>query len=562
MTAPAGVFAATDEERSTLRFATARRPFAPVVVGGILLAPAPILIILPVLIDLYSRRGTSIVGPEATTRSEGEFQMARKLSCAALLIALSGCMVGQDFHRPAPPSVAGYLPRALPGQTAATTGLAGEAQTFRSGADVPGRWWTLYNSPALDALVEQALKANPDLASAQAALRAAREAYYAQKGALWPTVGASYNFTRQKTSDTLAPVLNSNQDLYSLHTAQVTVDYTPDVFGGIRRQTESVLAQARSQRFQTEATYLTLTTNVVAAAIQDASLREQIKATHDSIAETREALAVMRRQLALGEIARGDVALQETAAAQAELTLPPLEKALAQEDDMLADLTGRFPNESGPRALDLEALALPRDLPVSLPSTLVEQRPDVRAAEANLNAASAQVGVAIANRLPNITLEANAGGQATDISQLFSNGNDLWSLAGTVAQPIFDGRMLLHKQREARATFDQAKAQYHSTVLSAFQNVADSLQALLADARQLGAAETADETAAESIAIAKKQLALGEVSGLVLLTAEQAYQQARMARAQAAAGRLADTAALFQSLGGGWWNRTETADIK
>jgi NodT family efflux transporter outer membrane factor (OMF) lipoprotein len=488
--------------------------------------------------------------------------MARKLLCVALPLAFSGCMVGPDFHRPPAPSVAGYVAGGLPDRTAAAAGSAGDAQAFRLGADVPGQWWTLYNSPALNAIVEQALKANPDLASAQAALRAAREAYYAQKGALWPTLGAAYNVTRQKTSNTLAPVLNSNQEIYSLHTAQVTVDYTPDVFGGVRRQTESVRAQAQAQRFQTEAAYLTLTTNVVAAAIQEASLREQLEATRDSVAETREVLAVMRRQQTLGEIARADVALQETAAAQAELALPPLEKQLAQEQDLLAELTGRYPSEPGMPALDLAALSLPRDLPVSLPSKLVEQRPDVRAAEASLNAASAQVGVAIANRLPNITLEAIAGGQSSNIGQLFSNGNDLWSLAGAVAQPIFDGGMLLHKQREARANFDQAQAQYHSTVLSAFQNVADSLQALLADARQLQAAETADTTATESIAIARKQLALGQVSGLVLLTAEQAWQQARIARAQAAAARLADTAALFQSLGGGWWNRTETADVR
>jgi len=488
--------------------------------------------------------------------------MARRLVSLALLAALAGCTVGPDFHRPAAPTVTGYVPGTLPGQTAATTGLAGDAQAFQVGADVPGQWWTLYNSPALNALVEQALKANPDLESAQAALRSAREAYYAQKAAFWPTVGASYSASRQKTSDTLAPVLNSNQDLYTLHTAQVTVDYTPDVFGGVRRQTQSVRAQAQSQRFQTEATYLTLTTNVVAAAIQEASLREQISATRESVAETRQALSVMRRQLALGEIARADVAAQETATAQAELALPPLEKQLAQQDDLLADLTGRFPSETDIQAIDLETLALPRDLPVSLPSKLVEQRPDVRAAEANLNAASAQIGVAIANRLPNITLEANAGGQAQNIGQLFSNGNDFWALSGSVAQSIFDGGALLHKQREAQANFDQAKAQYHSTVLSAFQNVADSLQALLADARQLGAAQTADQTAAESMAIVRKQLALGQVSGLVLINAEQAYQQARIARAQAAAARLADTAALFQSLGGGWWNRTETAEIK
>jgi NodT family efflux transporter outer membrane factor (OMF) lipoprotein len=410
--------------------------------------------------------------------------------------------------------------------------------------------------------VDRALAANPDLAAAQAALRAAREAYYAQKAAIWPTIGASYNYTRQKTSDTLAPALNSNQDLYSLHTAQVSVDYMPDVFGGIRRQTESTRAQAQSQRFQTEATFLTLTTNVVAAAIQEASLREQIQATRDDVAETREVLAVMRRQFALGEIARADVAAQETAEAQAELSLPPLEKQLGQADDLLADRTGRYPSEAGAPALDLRSMSLPSELPVSLPSRLVEQRPDIRAAEANLNAASAQIGVAIANRLPNVTLQANAGGQATNIGQLFANGNDFWTLGGTVAQTLFDGGALLHKQREARADFEQAQAQYHSTVLSAFQNVADSLQALVADARQLQAAEAADRAATESVVIARRQLALGQVSGLVVLNAEQAYQQARISRVQAAAARLADTAALFQSLGGGWWNRTETADVK
>ena len=488
--------------------------------------------------------------------------MARTLAAAALTLAVSGCALGPNFERPAPPAVSGYMSGPAPVATAATSGPAGEAQRFAAGADVPGQWWTLYDSPALDALVERALKANPDLASAQAALRAAREAYYAQRGAFWPSVGASYNITRQQANATLAPPLTSNNDLYTLQTAQVSVTYTPDVFGGIRRQTESVRAQAQSQRFQTEATYLTLTTNVVVAAIQEAAIREQLDATRENIAEGHEVLDVMRRQLALGEIARADVAAQETAVAQAEQAAPPLEKQLAQQQDMIADLTGRFPSEPGAERLDLKTLALPRDLPVSLPSKLVEQRPDVRAAEASLNVASALVGVAIADRLPSFTLAANAGGAATNIGQLFSNGNTFWSLAGTVAQPIFEGGALLHKQRGAEAAFDQAKARYQSTVLSAFQNVADSLQALLADARLLQSADSADTTAAESVGIAKKQLALGQVSGLVVLNAEQAHQQARIARIQAAAARYADTAALFQALGGGWWNRAETADIR
>ncbi len=339
------------------------------------------------------------------------------------------------------------------------------------------------------------------------------------------------------------------------------MSYTPDVFGAVRRQTQSVKAQARAQRFQTEAAYLTLTSNVVVAAVQEASLRDQLAATRSSIAEGQALLDLMRRQFALGEIARSDVAAQETVVSQASQPLPPLEKQLAQQQDLIADLTGRFPSEPILDRLDLSTLTLPRDLPVSLPSKLVEQRPDVRAAEANLNSASAQIGVAIANRLPNITLAANVGGESTSLLQLFSNGNTFWTLAETVAQPIFEGGALLHKDRGARAAFDQAKAQYRSAVLSAFQNVADSLQALEADARLLRAADAADRTASESVAIARTQALLGQVNSLVVLNAEVAHDQARIARIQAQAARYADTAALFQSLGGGWWNRDETDDV-
>jgi NodT family efflux transporter outer membrane factor (OMF) lipoprotein len=475
-------------------------------------------------------------------------------------LALGGCAVGPNFQTPAPPSVSRYTREPLAPTTAAAEVPGGAAQQFVQGRDVPGQWWTLYQSPALNALVERALKANPDLEAAQAALRVAREAYYAQRAVLLPSVDASYNLQRQQANATLAPPLTSNNDLFTLSTAQVSVAYTPDVFGGLRRQTESVRAQADAQRFQTEATYLTLTTNVVNAAIQAAMLRDQVSATQAIIKSDSDVLEIMRRQFALGEIGRGDVVGQEAVLAQAQQTLPPLEKQLVQAEDLIADLTGRFPSQAEADDVRLASLTLPADLPLSLPSKLVAQRPDIRAAAANLHAASAQVGVAIANRLPNITLSANAGGASTNIGQMFANGNVFWAVSGTATQTIFDAGALKHRQRGAEAAYDQAKAQYRGTVLSAFQNVADTLQALQSDAATLKAAAVSQRSAAESLTIARQQLALGQVSAIVVLNAEQTYQQTLVARIQSQASRYADTAALLQALGGGWWNRTETTD--
>ena len=459
-------------------------------------------------------------------------------------LALGGCAVGPNFHTPAPPTVSGYLAQPL----SADSGWA-------MGGDVPADWWTVYQSPALNALVEQALKANPDLEAARAALKAAEETYLAQRGAFLPEVDASYNLTRQQASATPAPPLTSNNNLFTLRTAQLSVGYTLDVFGGVRRQTEQVKAQTEQQRFETEAAYLTLTTNVVVTAIQEASLRDQVAATRDAIQSDRHILEIMRDQLVLGQIAGADVAAQAALVAQAEQTLPPLEKQLAQTRDLLADLTVRFPSDAPWEGLDLATLKSPDSLPLSLPSKLVEQRPDVRAAEANLHAASAGLGVAIANRLPNITLSAGAGGAATQFARMFDDANGFWSVAGDVTQPIFQGGALYHRQKAAQAQLDQARAQYRSAVLSAFQNVADVLQGLGADNRALTAAAAGQASAADSLAIAKRQLALGQVSGITVLNAELAYQTANAALIQAQAGRLSDTAALFQALGGGWWNR-------
>jgi len=300
---------------------------------------------------------------------------------------------------------------------------------------------------------------------------------------------------------------------------------------------------------------VTLTSNVVAAAVQQASLRAQIVATQDIIAISTKSLALVRRQFELGAVAGLDVAAQEAALAQVRQTLPPLQKQLEQNRDLLTALAGDFPSEDSFEQFELSAIRLPEELPVSLPSKLVQQRPDVRAAEEQLHSASALIGAAIANRLPQFTISAAYGGVATDFTKTFASGNPYWLVAGNVAQTLFAGGTLLHRQRAAEAAFEQAAAQYRSTVLTAFQNVADTLYALQSDAESLKAAVAAERAAKMTLDITLKQQQLGAVSYLALLSAQQAYQQTLIARVQAQANRYADTAALFQALGGGWWNR-------
>ena len=484
------------------------------------------------------------------------------MRCARAVIALlllAGCAVGPDFARPAAPAVERYTPGPLPGQTVAAPGLGGAAQRLVGGRDIPGEWWTLFRSEALNALIAQALQASPTLASAEAALRQAHELTLAGEGAFFPTVQANFGASRNKTAASLSPTPANDSLYFSLYNAQLGVSYVPDVFGGTRRQVEALAAQEEAQRFELEAAYLTLSANLVAAVVTEAALRGQVAATGEIVRIARDSLGILRRQQALGQVAGGDVAAQEAALAQAEATLPPLQKQLGQQRHLLAVLVGRYPGEAPAAQFDLSGLHLPQDVPVGLPSRLVEQRPDIRAAEAQLHAASAAIGVAVANRLPQITLTGNPGVTATTLGQLVTPGAAFWTLAGAVAQTVFDAGTLLHKQRAAEAVFDQAAAQYKEVVLTAFQNVADALHALQDDAAALKAAAASEVAAKASLDIARRQLQLGAVHYLALLSAENAYQTALGARVQAEAARLADTAALFQALGGGWWNRNHVA---
>ncbi len=411
--------------------------------------------------------------------------MARPRRFSPVTLALlAGCAVGPDFERPAAPDVEGYTAGQLPAETASAEVTGGAEQRFVQGLDIPGQWWTLFHSEALNALIEEALKNNPTLPAAEAALREAWENVYAEQGAFFPTVAASFSPSRNKTATgALSAASASGNPFFSLYTGQVTVSYMPDVFGGTRRQVESLAATAEFQRFQLEAAYLTLTSNVVTAAIQEASLRGQIAATEEIIRIETASLDILRKQLALGQVAGADVAAVEATLAQAQATLPPLQKQLALERNMLTALLGRFPSQEPAEKFELASLKLPQELPVSLPSQLVEGRPDVRSAEAQMHSASAAIGVAVAAMLPQFTLTANAGTASNEISRFITTpGTAFWTVAGNVAQTVFDAGNLLHKKRAADAAFDEAAEMYRGTVIAAFQNVADSLHAILSDA--------------------------------------------------------------------------------
>jgi len=485
---------------------------------------------------------------------------ASYLTLAAALLA--GCAVGPNFEKPAAPEVSGYTPSPPAATSGAANVSGGEPQRFLSGEDIPGEWWTLFHSQPLNDLIERSLKANPDIKAAQAALAVARENVLAQKGAYYPSVAGGFSASRQKTSSELAPIPNSNALYFSLYTPQVSVSYMPDVFGLNRRTVESLEAQAEQARFALAATHITLSANVAAAAIQEASLRAQVAATRELITINTDMLEILRKQFAKGYADRLDVAAQESQLAQLAATLPPLVKQLAQQRDLLAALSGSFPSQPPAEEFELSSLQLPQELPLSLPSRLVEQRPDVRQAEENLHAASAQIGIAVANRLPSITLTADAGIMALEGSQLFTESAGFWTLAGAVTQPIFQGGTLLHKERAARAAYIQASEQYRSAVLTAFQNVADTLNALEQDANALKAAAAAKEAAGVTLDLARRQWKSGYTGYLSLLNAEQVYQQALISLVQAQANRYADTAALFQALGGGWWNRADLTESR
>ena len=454
------------------------------------------------------------------------------LTALVLVAGLSDCAVGPNFKRPTPPPAPGYGSASPAGETASSPGTGGTTQRFVAAMDIPAQWWTVFQSPKLDGLVEQALKANPDVTAAKAALRQAHELYLAQRTTFWPTAQGSFDGQRAKnaigtiSNPTSLPQANP---YYNLYTAQLSVSYMPDIFGATRRAVEAAKAQDDSTRFQLEATYLTLSSNVVVTAITEASLRGQLASTQRLLELQHQLTEKVKQQQTLGTASTLDLLTQQALEAQTAASLPPLQKQLGQTRDGLTALLGRLPSEEPAETFQLDDLTLPGDLPVTLPSKLVEQRPDVRQAEENLHFASAEAGVAIADMLPQFAITGTWGSTALSAGDLFKTGTGFWDIGASLTQTLFDAGALLHKHRAADAALDQAGAQYRAAVILACQNVADTLRALQADADALKANAAAEHAAKASFDLARKQRDLGTISLVAVLNAETIDLQAELA---------------------------------
>jgi NodT family efflux transporter outer membrane factor (OMF) lipoprotein len=463
---------------------------------------------------------------------------------------LSGCAVGPDFQSPAAPGTQSYTRETLP---ASTETASGTAQTFAAADQAIPMWWKQFKSDALDRLVDQALQQSPTLAQARAKLIEARENYNAQAGTtLYPSVDAKVSGSRQQVDLAAFGIPHvANPGPFSLFNASVSVSYTFDIFGGNRRALEAMMAQVDYERFELEAAWLSIAGNVVATAIKRASLQEQIALTRRLADEEAQQLAIVEARFNAGGVSRLDVHTQRTLLAQTRASLPPLATQRAAADHQLATLLGVPPSEGDFDALTLESLHLPDSVPLTLPSTLARERPDIRASEALLHQASANVGVATANLYPQFSLSAGIGSERTNIQDVV-NGLNIWNIGLNLAQPIFHGGELRAKKRSAQAAYDAALGGYQQTVLQALQQVADTLTALQNDARELQAREDAAREAQASVDIAHAQYAAGGVSQFGLLDSQRQALQTSLDRTRAQADRFTDTAALFQSLGGGW----------
>ncbi|HEY2862484.1 MAG TPA: efflux transporter outer membrane subunit [Casimicrobiaceae bacterium] len=485
----------------------------------------------------------------------------RAIFLGVVSATLAGCVVGPNFRQPDPPVAGRYTENELPAQTASAPGAGGASQRFMPGQDLPAQWWQLFHSEPLDALVRDAIVGSPNLTAAEAALRVARENLAAQTGALlYPRVDANLGATREKLSGAALGQPNAGSTIFSLYNASVNVSYALDVAGGNKRELEALQSLVDYQDYQLAAAHLALTSNIVTAAIREGSLRAQIDSTREIIDAQNKQLDLVRRQFELGAVGRLNLVAQQAQAAQTEALLPPLERDLAQTRHQLAALAGRVPSDGGIPTFDLASLSLPPDLPLSVPSALARQRPDIRAAEALLHQASAQIGVATANQYPQVNLTGSFGAQATELHNLFA-GPSIWSIGAGLLQPLFHAGELEHKRLAAVAGYDQAAAQYRETVLLAFQNVADALRALEADARTLKAQSAAEALARDTLNLTTRQFQLGATNYIALLDAQRQFNLARFALVQVQANRYADTAALFQALGGGWWSGDTTNTV-
>jgi NodT family efflux transporter outer membrane factor (OMF) lipoprotein len=484
------------------------------------------------------------------------YHMLSRIALAAIIIsaAMSGCTSGPDFRAPEPPNVKAYTAEPLPEKTAGAPGVAGGAsQRFVNGQDVSDEWWKLFKCKALDNLIRRALADSPTLAAAQAALRQAQENLTAESGARYPSINGSASIERQRFTGAAFGQTGAKPNTFNLYNASVAISYAFDLFGGLRRQLEALQSRVDYRTFELEGTNLALSANIVTTVVKESLLRAQISTIEEIAAIQEQQLKIVEKKFELGANALPDVLAQKTQMARTRAGLPPLQKELSQTRHLLAVLAGTFPEDAGELPIfQLDDLRLPEEIPVSLPSELVHKRPDIRASEALLHQASALIGIATASLYPKVTLTGNLGTDAVRAQDLFKNNSIAWSMGGSLLAPLYRGGTLEAERRAAIASYDQAMALYREVVLEAFLDVADVLRALDDDSRTLAAQAEAEAAARDALDVADKQFRLGAVSYLTLLDAQRQYQESHIALIQAQAARYADTAALFQALGGGW----------
>ncbi|OGT40435.1 MAG: hypothetical protein A3E81_01210 [Gammaproteobacteria bacterium RIFCSPHIGHO2_12_FULL_36_30] len=472
-------------------------------------------------------------------------------------LTLTGCMVGPDFKQLPPPKAEKYTYLPVPQKTvsASQNPNAGKSQHLIAGRDLQGDWWTIFHSTSLNKLILEGLQNNQDLVAAKAALREANYTLYAQVGGLLlPSVNFNGGAQQVQTNGLTFGTNTLPTSTFNIFNASFGASYLLDIWGASRRQIEALAAQADYERYTMIATYLTLTTNIATTAITIASLQDQIKATEKLIIAQKKILNITRKQFSVGGVSYENVLTQQTLLAQTEATMPPLRQSLSQEQHALAVLIGKQTNVQKPLKIALNKIILPKNIPVSLPSKIITQRPDIQASEALLHAASANVGVATANLLPQVTLSAAYGWQSSTTTNFFSAQNEAWNYGAALLQPIFHGGQLILQRKAAIAALDQARAQYEQTVLQAFKNIADALRAIQFDAYEFKDQALAEKTAYATLILTEKQYQVGGQNYLAVLNAQEQYQQIVLSRVKAQAARYTDTAALYQTLGGGWWN--------
>lgn len=469
---------------------------------------------------------------------------------------LAGCVAGPDYQPPDSPTPKTYLRGHGPDRTIQSAGEDGVAQVFvRSGA-VQADWYRLFRSPALNDLIHTALTNSPTLAAAGARVRAARENWQAQRGRLLPQLGAGAGVSRQRLNGSMIGLSDPQfSNIFNLFQGQLTLNYDLDLFGLTQRGIEAEHARLDVQRYRLLDSYLTLTNNVVATALAEAAVRAQLQATHELVATQKKSLELLKRQEKRGAVAGNAVLQARAQLAQAQTLLAPLDKQLAITQHRMAVLIGTTPANYAAPKLELSDFKLPLRLPVSLPSDLVRQRPDVLAAESLVHAANAQVGVADASLLPQITITGNLGRDALTFSGLFDPIRTVYNLGAGLTAPLYEGGRLRAQKRAAQARFSAATADYQATVLNAFAEVADQLRSLQSDAEDLAAQQRALTAAKDNLKLVRIQLDRGAVDNLDLFTAQNLYTRALIKQTAARAQRYLDTAKLFRALGGGWWTQ-------